>query len=388
MPPLLRPLGFLWLALFLSGCGSAVNRTATDTSGVPAQTTATTNPTTTNPPTSNPPTTNPTPITASPMQYHAFGDSITAGLTLGSPQSAAYPVLLAGAKNLILTNRAVSGDMACDLFRDEIYPYMEEPTSTEVRVSSLLIGTNDVDVRGTGAYLTTFNVCHRALIAWLGTPRENKLEAGDTGLAVSGGCINSPAPAVFGGILCSSAGTVTAARLSTSGNPIYVWYQIDDNAGANARFELWTDGVSQGYFSTAPDVPLLTQHRGTTAVALARVAAAAGDHLIQIRTLSGGIGIQAIGSNPSRALTTPQILLVADIPNQLDSFPVRPVSEQILYSAEIQTNLRLFASDGMDVRFVPDRNYMFGTSSEMNDQLHPNVLGQQHLASAFSASLQ
>ncbi|ADV84404.1 SGNH/GDSL hydrolase family protein [Terriglobus saanensis] len=374
MPPLLRPLGFLWLALVFSGCGSSGSPISTDVSVAPVVTPA--NPTT------------PTNPTASPMQYHAFGDSITSGLTLSAPQSQAYPFLVSTAKNLVLTNLGVRGDMTCDLFRDAIYPYAEEPTSTEVRISSLMIGTNDVDIRGSGSYLRTFNICHRALIAWLGTPRENKLKAGDSGIDVSGGCNNAPDATVFGGLLCTSAGTITAAHLSTSGNPIYVWYQIDDYAGTNARFELLIDGVSQGYFATAPDVPMFTQHRGTTAVALARIAAAAGDHHIEIKTPLGGIAIQGIGSNPSRTLASPQILLVGDIPNQLASSPISSASGQLLYSTEIKANIKLFASDGMDVRFVPDRSYMFGTSAEMNDPLHPNILGQQHLASAFLAALQ
>ena len=57
---------------------------------------------------------------------------------------------------------------------------------------TLLIGTNDVDIKGAGSYETVFILCHQAAISWLAVPAEYKVLANGSGVTTSGtGAINS-----------------------------------------------------------------------------------------------------------------------------------------------------------------------------------------------------
>jgi lysophospholipase L1-like esterase len=323
-------------------------------------------------------------VNATTMPFISFGDSITVGYTLSPNQ--AYPYLVASALNTPLSNRAVSGDQACDIFPRQIYPHSVGYVLNANPVYSVMIGTNDVDVKGPGAYEANFNNCQSAVLTWLGTQPSDRLLPGNPSLNVTGGCENKPSSSVSGAILCAgnTSGSITTSDFITNGQPIYIWYGFGDDSPVSAAFTASMDATTPQSVVTHPMPAIATENGTHNSIGLLRLPVAAGTHTITIHTATGGISILAIGTNRS---TRPVRLAIGDLPNQLLTNPGSSVANQLIYSADIQSNVNEAIADGIDARFVPDRTYMLGTAEEMNDQLHPNALGQQHLATAFLSVL-
>lgn len=316
--------------------------------------------------------------------HWAFGDSITYGYGLPNPSTGNYAYLLATAYRLTFVNSAKSGDQACDVWA-QLYRSAAGYTAQAAPLFSLMIGTNDVDVKGTGAYESVFTACDLAALSWLGTPRTAKVIAGDAALSASGTCSSTASASLLGTAACSGGpGTVTAT-LSTSGNPIYVWYLLSDSASPGDGVSLALDGTAQGTFTTRATVPVATANGGTQGMAVVRLPAAPGSHTVSINT-TGLAGVLGIGSNPSTGADHPR-LLVGDLPNQAYGSPVAPIASQLVYVGHTTDIEQLLQSDDMDVHRALTRTYMLGTVYEMADQLHPNAVGQLELEKAFDASL-
>ncbi len=321
----------------------------------------------------------------STIPYRAFGDSITFGATLDEPATQAYPHLLAGALSLHFFNDAITGDQACDVFPHQIYAHTVGYATIQTPMYTLMIGTNDVNGNGAGDYESNFNNCQSATLAWLGTLPSDRLLPGDASLTVTGGCINQPSSSSIGGLACARnrSGSITATAFATNGRPIYIWYGFGDDADPLAVFTVSIDQASPHTVSIHPASAISTQMGTRNSVGILRLPVPTGAHTVTIQT-TGGISIQAIGTNRS---TAPIPLAVGDLPNQLLSNPVATIPAQLTYSADIQANIASAIGDGIDARFVPVRKYLLGNNDEMNDQLHPNALGQQHLATAFRSVL-
>ena len=316
--------------------------------------------------------------------HWAFGDSITYGYGVSNPATGNYAYLLAAAYHLTLVNSARGGDQACDVW-PQMFRSNAGYTGVAAPLFSLMIGTNDVDIKGTGAYEAVFTACDLAALSWLGTPRAAKVLAGDAALAAAGACSGSARADLLGAVACSGGpGTVTAA-LSSSGNPIYLWYLISDSASAGDGITVTLDGAAQGTFATLPVVPIATQNGNWQGMAVVRLPAAVGSHTVQIAT-TGFAGVLGVGSNPATGADHPR-LLVGDLPNQAYGSPVAPIASQLIYIGHTTDVEQILQADGMDVHRALTRTYMLGTVYEMADQLHPNIVGQQQLEKAFAAAL-
>src|ERR1700678_3511999 len=118
--------------------------------------------------------------------YFALGDFITDGATLSNPSQQAYPAFVSREKNAPLTNLANAGDQACDVPARQIFPNDISPTQASHPTYSVLIGVNDVDNKGEGAYEQVFVECHQAALAWLALPAEGKVLTGAAGFVADG----------------------------------------------------------------------------------------------------------------------------------------------------------------------------------------------------------
>jgi hypothetical protein len=56
------------------------------------------------------------------------------------------------------------------------------------------------------------------------------------------------------------------------------------------------------------------------------------------------------------------------------------------YILDTEADVTIFSNDGLDVRLFDTRKYMFGSSLEMDDWVHPNELGQFELSHSVEAS--
>jgi lysophospholipase L1-like esterase len=320
--------------------------------------------------------------------YRAFGDSITAGVTLPSP-SLAYPALIAQDRQFNLANYAIGGSQACDVPTTQIFANSDDILVGTSSLDTLMIGTNDEDTRGPD-YYPIFALCHQATIAWLAVPVDLKLLATASGVVTTG-------PGTLETVNNWNAWDTSAQNSSIAfpislpkGGPIYVWPRILDNDPGAFTYAI--DGVVLGTFYTSPGAVIRTSNGIDNSLALIRLPAIeAGRHTVTLTQISasGTMRIVAVGSapGPGRLLTR---VLVGDPPLQ-ETGPgatcnINP-TQCGAYLAEIQADVALFVSDGLNVVFVDNHPYMLATPLEMNDELHPNSLGQSELRAAFETAI-
>ena len=323
-------------------------------------------------------------------RYQAFGDSITFGATLTSG-SQRYPTVLASALGLSLSGFGIPGSIACDILPNQILRRPTDSTQVLAPLSSLMIGTNDLDFWGIGAYEPLFRTCHQAALAWLAIPREYKVLPGDTAATpISGTWTHQPdASDVTYGTLYNSTGTGTARFvLTSSGGPLYLWYLLRD--ALNGTFTLTLDGIpSPTVYSTHSSHFIgSVVNPDEVGFALIRLPVPPGLHRVDVNVASGTVGILGVATppTPGTASVHPTVL-VGDLPPQLLSDPVSSPADQAQFTQDIRDDLALLRADGLDLRSVPTGQFLHATPPEMDDQVHPSALGHTHLASAFQTAI-
>lgn len=326
--------------------------------------------------------------------YTALGDSITNGYPVGT--TGRWPQMVANQMGLALTDPALIGDGACDIFPRQIYSQGILTHTQASTLYSLMVGTNDVDTKGTGAYEAVFSACHLADLAWLVIPRESMIEAGDAGISGTGSWSASPdgknTGYTFGGAYASGPGTLNVSPVVPQGTTGgYVFYTISDTAPASASFDVWDEtGSKLGTFSARPSVPIATQNGTGTSIAAARLPLTAGPHLLTLSTFSGGVSVLAVGTLPAMATSSLSPVLSGDLPNQAQAGPVASAASIAAYNTDVRRDEGTLIADGAVILHVPDQQYMLGAPEEMapGDSLHLSAVGNQHMASAYLSTLQ
>ena len=322
--------------------------------------------------------------------YHALGDSITAGYLLPDPVTQAYPILTGQAKGFPTLNNGYSGDLACDLPGYAIFPNHEDASLASPLHYSVLIGTNDVQIYGTGAHEADFLLCHRAVLAWLAVPSDFKLRATAASVITAG-------PGAFVTMDNVTTWTTGAAGSSISfpvhlpaAGPAYLWYRIA--FGNPGSFTYAVDRTTLGTVASGFALPQQGNHGFTSSVALLRIPSVpAGDHtltLTQTSTAPFGMGIVAVGIVPPANQPGLSRVLAGTIPRQLaqSSGAACSVSDQpcAQYTEDILADVQIFAADGLNVQAFDTHKYTTGTHADMMDNLHPNTLGHQEIAHALT----
>jgi hypothetical protein len=301
----------------------------------------------------------------------------------------AYPALVAVYENVPFANRAISGNQACDVAATQIFPNADSPTVTPHVVSSMLVGTNDVDVKGTGAYEATYMLCERAAISWLGVPLEYKVLANGKNVSTTGtGSLNS----TWHAWTTSAQGATVSFTITTSNlGPIYAWPLVDDQSSATYSYSIDGTVLGSGQVQTSP---LMATQAGTTkSLGFIRIPAVSpGTHIITFtQTSSGSKGVSVVGVGSPFGGVNNQLptVLVGTITYQLmgggEGACTVTDAPCLAYIQDEKSDVTLLSGDGLDVRIFDTRQYMFGTASEMNDSLHPNALGQVELSHSVEA---
>jgi|GEM_PF-1322331 len=358
----------------LAGCGSGIRDSG-------ATTTAPTIPIVTYPPAP----------AGKYVKYHAYGDSITAGSSLLDPGHQAYPALVATDRSLTLVNSAIPGDQACDVPTRQIFAHADSPSLTTPPLYSLLIGTNDVDIKGTGAYETIFNLCQQASIAWLAVPSDFKVLANSSSVTSKGGGSLDASNHWNAWVTAAQGSSVSFAITTTQAGPIYAWPRIDDNNAGTYSYAL--DGVVLGTGVTQTTPRIATANGTTNSLGFLRIPnVSAGAHIVtftQTSSAANGLSIVGIGAPQSATQGNLPTMLVGTVPfQQHDGGGGACTSTDapcLQYIRDMLANVAVFTGDGLDVRIFDTRKYMFGTASEMNDSLHPNVLGHIELSHSVEA---
>jgi lysophospholipase L1-like esterase len=365
----------LSIAFLFSGCGSGVVSVKAPSETLPSPP----------PPPSTP--------SSKYSEYHAYGDSITAGAGLSLPTKQAYPALVAIDRNLTLSNYAISRDQACDVPTRQIFAHEDSPSLISPSLYSLLVGTNDVDIRGIGPYEVTFSLCHQAAIAWLAVPAEFKVFPGSNNVTTMGGGSLDTSNHWNAWITAAQGASISFIITTQQTGPIYAWPRIDDTNPGTYTYSLDNIVVGTGHTRTTPAIA--TANGTTNSLGFLRLPAVpSGRHIVtftQTSTGQNGVSIAAIGAPPGTKLDTLPTVLVGTIPFQLhevgSSYPCTSTDAPCReYNQNIESTVALFAGDGLDVRLFDTHKYMFGASTEMLDELHPNPLGHIELSHAVEAS--
>jgi hypothetical protein len=316
----------------------------------------------------------------SPGEYIALGDSITYAGYIADPTQR-YQSLVGQALNLNVSSYASPGYTACDEMLLNVIPNNVGITTTSRPLYSLLIGTNDLAQFGVGPGEALFNLCHQAALTWLGVARQNKILIGDAGVTIQSGTWTSSA--AFSSCclsqLTNTAGTGTVRfTFTTSGGAAYLWYLVQ--AATAGSFAVSVDSGPPGSATSTLMMPTLDTV--TSTYALLRIPVAAGTHTFDIAAQSGTVTLFGMGTAPPAGpSSTVPTVIATDVINALNG-PTPGIPE---YTSDIQANVALLHSDGLDIRFAPTRGYMLGTPAEMMDSRHPNALGLSELAQAIEA---
>ena len=329
---------------------------------------------------------------AATVQYRAFGDSITYGLTLANPKTQAYPPLVAAHEHIAdFANYGIPTVEACDVANLEIAPNQISPTLATRSHYSVLVGTNDLRQDNVEEHETAYTECLRAVLSWLAVPREYKVLAGDDGMRGTGaGALqNSDGWRVW---LTRALGASVSFTITTAKpGPIYAWPRLND--ASRAEYVYLLDGVRIGEFSWQ-DIPPIATKKGTTrSLGFLRIKnVPAGTHTVtftQVSATGEAVGIVGVGAPRGNTEGVLPTVLAGTIPYQYYKStpgicaPNEPLC--LSYIQIIRKSVSLFQDDGLKVKLFDTRQYMFGTASEMNTRSHPNAFGQEELSHAVEA---
>ncbi len=314
--------------------------------------------------------------------YHAFGDSITFGIG-ASITSDRYVSLIATDKALDLTDLGVSGSQACDVVDAQIMPN-ENPGTTNVAVYTEMVGINDADVKGTGAYEANYNNCLTAGLSWLGIPSTYKTFAQNGSTSGSWSDDGSWPQGV--GLFSTTSGSTLTLTLVTTGGPIYLWYRMMDSNGGTFTYAL--DGGAATTISSAPATTISTQNGGVFGRGVVRLAGVPpGTHTVNINVTSAtspsnSVSIGGIGTPGSSSDKNVSDVYEGGVTKQRQDGNSAATAQ---YNSDALAVANTLAGDGLKVFFVPVRNFIDGLPSQMYDQLHPNDLGHSLIRHAFES---
>jgi hypothetical protein len=297
---------------------------------------------------------------------------------------------VASQEKVPFVNYALSGDQACDVATRQIFAHKDSPSVTSPTEYSLLIGTNDVDVKGAGPYEAVFQTCFNAAVSWLAIPDVFKVLATSNQILTTGAGGIDSSNNWNAWTTAGQGATVSFPVTLAATGPIYAWSRISDNNPASYSYSL--DGTVIGTANTQTAPRIATENGSTNSLSFLRFpVVAAGTHRVTFTQTSegtNGVSIVGIGTPVGFTANSWPRVLVGTIPYQYNSGKCTASSDEpcLEYIQDIEASVNLFSGDGLDVRLFDTRQYMFGTASEMNDSLHPDALGQVELSHSVEAS--
>jgi hypothetical protein len=320
-----------------------------------------------------------------PQQYHAYGDSITAGHTLTDPATQEFPAVVGAYEGVPFEDYAVGSSEACDLPVNQIFAHEDSPSLASYSIYSVLIGSPDVIFRGDGAHELVFMMCHKAILSWLAVPKEYKVLATSSAVTTTGpGSIDTKDN--WNAWTTEGLGSTVSFPITTTvSGPIYLWPLISSVNPTTYTYSL--DGLVVGTETTQWTVS--TALGNTTSLGFIRLGAVPpGKHVVKVtQTSSGTVSVVGIGTTRGTASGTMPTVLVGTLTYQRDTAGCTIASYEpcLNYTLDVEADMNIFLIDGLDLRLFDTRNYMFATAPEMDDDYHPSALGQIEIGHSIEA---
>jgi hypothetical protein len=341
-------------------------------------------------------------LTATNMIVH--GDSLTTGNGATGTcnngfTSCWYAALLAYDSNVSLTNDGVSGTQACDLAYNDVLA-AAVPTLDHNSIQTIMIGTNDANLEGVGAYETAvFKPCHQAALSWLSVAAPYKIPTSTAANCTTTGTWATTSGFAVTGETSDTNGSTLSCTETTYGGPLYAWYRLTDGSGGTFNYAV--DGGQNVSLTTATTPAINTQNGGTNGWGLIRIPIAGGSHTIvftitSATSSSNYVTVLAIGTNGNQNFYDGPLVFSGGVPKQQGDAKSAATAA---YNADALADQQLLYGDGLPVYFVNVRNYLCTSvvsttcynsagTADMYDTYHPNNTGHNDLKQAWEAVMQ
>jgi hypothetical protein len=324
-----------------------------------------------------------------PVAYNAYGDSITA--CTFSPGITCYVNRIASALSIASPHDyGVSGAQACDVALSFL-PVDVPSVAAQQPLRTVMIGTNDANNQGVGAYEATFNTCWQGVVSYMAVPIQDKTLGGTvfSGGTYTGTCASDTTYAPATGIDCTSSAATATFSITTTGGPIYIWPRVIDSDAGTWEYSL--DGGAAVAETTALTTAMATTNQGASSKSIGFIritGVAAGTHTIVFTktNATGDMAILAVGTPPSTPNVSGPSVIVGDLPNELSGGAGAATLSE--YDSDIYADANLLSGDGLVIFQAYPSKYVQATSAaaDMVNTLHPNAVGNGELEAAFMAT--
>jgi hypothetical protein len=313
-----------------------------------------------------------------------FGDSITYGDD-ANPLTLGYCNLLGYDIGGVFTNYGNPGDAAADTSITKVYPLTNPVVNGPLY--TIMDGTNDSFQYGTNTdKQANYSNIMAGNIGWLAIQRTAKLFGQDAGITKTGTWTADNTLQAGLGIKSSTNGNTVSFSITTTGGPVYIGYLMTDGNGGTASVNV--DGVSAGTFQDygQNNALIATSHGTTSGVGLFRYPVAAGTHsvVVTVTSATGAGNVVTVEWAGTPIASGPTVAVGGIIDQYLNAVPAN-----LTYNNLVQVVATQLASDGLDVRFAPTRNYVNNTTDmDPASFAHPLNSGHEHLRDAFAFALE
>lgn len=305
------------------------------------------------------------------MTYHSYGDSITAGAGVANQDR--YATLLAYDFGLAHANFAVSGQTSCQMADTQVF----KPQSIEFpALQTVMIGTNDSNIEGLGAYEAVYLRCLKASLTWLAMPVENKVLA--TSCEAEGEWTSVPGMPTA--LQSTQFGSRLTCNFKTDNAPAYFWFAAGDDL--NSAFLFQANDKSPLLVKTKSPVKIKTRDgrglRGQVAFRYSGLPSGSQKFTFTVQSkTSSPVIIYGVGSLKGHQ---PSRLFVGGIPFQLNN---QKAEASAKYNSTVKNLVSELRTEGFGLQFVDVRKHIGSSSQHMGDGLHPNKEGNLRLRDAF-----
>jgi hypothetical protein len=320
-----------------------------------------------------------------------LGDSLTLG-TGASTNALGWANLLDVDTGAGSINYGIGGEMACDMDMNEVFGTNNSQISqSSSSAFTLMIGTNEANSKGAGAYEAVYHTCHQAALAWLGIDFSRKTTAAACN-QTSGTWTADTVPKSGIGEQSTTNGSVLTCSITTTGAPIYIWYPLSDASAGTFTYAI-DGGAASATINSFTTPAIATINGGTTGMGFIRVPSiAAGTHSVAFTVTSATgtsniVDIWSIGSPATQPLPAYSVIFSAGVIKQ---YADGASASTAAYDADAHADNWLLYGDGLPIRDINVRGGLLTTGAPdmVSGNLHPTNTGHQHLKEIFEAAMQ
>lgn len=322
--------------------------------------------------------------------YRPEGDDVTASSDSGGATIRFVNPLASDLGVQVTNNRGTQGAMACDIANLQMIQN-ENPGASSNPLYTVEAGINDAFYKGAGSYVTgVYRRCMQSTLSWLSIPSTSKTYFNNCTLVGSWGHASYSS---FSFPFTDVAGDTISCNFTTSGGPVYLWYDMQDARGSAAFNYNIDSGTITGSVNAFTSPSISTHNGGQEGVGLTRITGvSAGSHnLLLTTTSSGGSGFvvpYAIGTVPASFTTSTPLVFVSGVPQQQNN---ANSTNTAAYDTEVATDVTTLgpSGDGLPIYKYDIRNATNSPLSQINNTTDMSTAlffansGQSKIAQGF-----